>query len=245
MSGLNHLAEELQVYLVDDARARRRHLEVAEGFLRPAQQGVPLCVALVLTLDVALKREYRAVQVHLHGVVYHQVGLHEGIYPLRITTEASRCRAHGREVNDDRHTCEVLQHHAGGQEGKLRALRYSRIPLGEREHILLAHQCPPCAQDVLQHHLHGVGQRVHTRCALSGEVGQAVVRERAGGSLEVGASAKRVVRAGHPCFPSLCACPHYTTSPSLPSDSVAGHCGPATLVLLRRVLLQISLPVQS
>ena len=56
-----------------DPGARRHHAEAVERLLRPAQQRVPLGVAPVLELDVALVRLGGAEQVDLHRVVDHEV----------------------------------------------------------------------------------------------------------------------------------------------------------------------------
>lgn len=62
----------LQVDLVDDAGAGRDDLEAVEGGLAPAQELVPLAVALVLHLHVALEGVRPAEDVDDHGVVDHQ-----------------------------------------------------------------------------------------------------------------------------------------------------------------------------
>ena len=66
--------EELEVDLVDDARARRHDLEVGERPLAPAQKRIALAVALELELGVPRDREPRRVLVHLHRVVDHELG---------------------------------------------------------------------------------------------------------------------------------------------------------------------------
>jgi hypothetical protein len=52
-AGADDGGEVFQVDLMDDAGARRHDAEVLERLLRPAKEGVPLAVALVLELDVA------------------------------------------------------------------------------------------------------------------------------------------------------------------------------------------------
>jgi hypothetical protein len=71
---LDHAREELEVDLVDDSRVRRHDLEVVEGRLAPAQEGVALAVPFELELGVAEHRTRRCVFVHLHGVVDHELG---------------------------------------------------------------------------------------------------------------------------------------------------------------------------
>ena len=53
---LDHAREVLEVHLVADAGVRRRDLEVREGALAPAQEGVALAVSLVVAIDVRADR---------------------------------------------------------------------------------------------------------------------------------------------------------------------------------------------
>src|SRR3546814_5030953 len=52
----HHAGEVLEVHLVDDAGARRHHLEVLERLLAPAQEAVALLVAFELDLAVEVQR---------------------------------------------------------------------------------------------------------------------------------------------------------------------------------------------
>src|SRR5579872_6023366 len=54
----NHRGKVFQVNLVANSRAGRNHAEIAECLLAPAQQGIPLAVALIFALDVPAKREH-------------------------------------------------------------------------------------------------------------------------------------------------------------------------------------------
>jgi hypothetical protein len=114
--GLHHLAEILQVHLMHDARARGHHAEAVERALRPAQQHVPLAVALELFLDIQEEGVLRAEVVHLHGVVDHKVGGHDGVDTLGVFAALLHRVAHRHEVYDARHAREVLQDHAGGHQ---------------------------------------------------------------------------------------------------------------------------------
>ena len=57
--------EELEVDLVDDARPRRHDAQVAKSRLSPAEQLIPLAVAVVLALDVVSERARRPEPVDL------------------------------------------------------------------------------------------------------------------------------------------------------------------------------------
>jgi hypothetical protein len=68
---LDYAREVLEVDLVDDPGVRRDDLQVVEGALAPAQEGVALAVALVVTVDVGRDRHARREGVDLHRVVDH------------------------------------------------------------------------------------------------------------------------------------------------------------------------------
>ena len=111
------LPEVLQVHLMADAGAGRHDAQSLERLLGPAEQGVALAVAPVLELDVALVRLGRAEQVHLHGMVDHQVDRDRRLDRERIGAGALRGAAHRGEVDDGRHAGEVLHQHARRHEG--------------------------------------------------------------------------------------------------------------------------------
>ena len=77
----HHLCQVLQVDLVHDPRPRRDHTQAIERPLSPAQQEISLPVALVFKLDVAREGAGHAEDVHLHRVIDHQIGGHNGIHP--------------------------------------------------------------------------------------------------------------------------------------------------------------------
>ena len=123
--------EELEVHLVDDPGARRDDLEVVEGALTPAQEGVALAVPLELELGVAEDGAPRRELVHLHGVVDHELDGEERIDLPRIAPEVVHGVSHRREIDDGRHAREVLQQHAAGREGDLLRRLRRRHPAGD------------------------------------------------------------------------------------------------------------------
>ncbi len=123
--------EELEVHLVDDPGARRDDLEVVEGALTPAQEGVALAVPLELELGVAEDREPRRELVHLHGVVDHELDGEERVDLPRIAAEVVHRVSHRGEVDDGRHAREVLQQHAAGRERDLLRRLRRRHPAGD------------------------------------------------------------------------------------------------------------------
>ena len=66
---LDHAGEVLDVDLMDDSGARWDDLEVLEGGLSPAQEGVSLAVPLELELDVVRERKARGELVDLNRMV--------------------------------------------------------------------------------------------------------------------------------------------------------------------------------
>ena len=58
---------------MDDPRSGRHDLEVVEGLLAPAEEGVALAVALVLAVDVDVDRHPVCKCVDLDRVVDHEL----------------------------------------------------------------------------------------------------------------------------------------------------------------------------
>ena len=131
--------EVLEVDLVDDAGARRDDPQVAERGLRPAQELVALPVALVLAPDVEGEGSLAAPRVDLDGVVDDQVRGHERVDPGGIAAQRRHRVAHRREVDDRRHTGEVLEDDPRGHERDLRLAAAAGPPCRERGDVLLAH----------------------------------------------------------------------------------------------------------
>ena len=158
--GPHRLCQELEVDLVADAGAGRHHAEIVEGALAPLQEVIALDVALVLVLDVACDRLWRAELVDDHRVVDDEVDGDERVDLLGVAAERLHAVAHGSEVDDRRHAGEVLHQHARGPEADL-LVRGALVDepgrdrldvgLGDGAAVLVA-------QEVLEQHLHGEGQ---------------------------------------------------------------------------------------
>ncbi len=143
---LDDAREVLEVDLVADAGAGRHHLEVAERALAPAEEGVPLEVALELELDVPREREPRGELVDLDGVVDHELGRDQRVHARRIAAELGDRVPHRREVDDGRDAGEVLEQHAPRRERDLARRLGVRIPARDRvgvaavpQHVLEQH----------------------------------------------------------------------------------------------------------
>jgi hypothetical protein len=66
----HHLRQVLQIDLMHDAHPRRHNPEVGKGLLCPLEELIPLAILLILSLNIALKRQDRPKRVYLHGVIY-------------------------------------------------------------------------------------------------------------------------------------------------------------------------------
>src|SRR6185503_3717583 len=103
--------------------------EVPEGLRAPAEERVPLLVALVLDRRVLQERRDRAELVHLDRVVDHEIRRLERVDPVRVAPERSYRLAHRREVDHRGHAGEILEKDARRVEGYLLRGDGGRIPL--------------------------------------------------------------------------------------------------------------------
>src|SRR5699024_4458429 len=104
LAGHDHACQVLDVDLVHDAGARGYHLEVVESGLAPAQELVPLVVALVLDLHIALEGVRAAEHVDLDRVVDHQFGWGLRVDAGGIAAQFGHRLTHGGQVHDAGHT---------------------------------------------------------------------------------------------------------------------------------------------
>ena len=88
----------LDVDLMDDARLGRHDAEVAERGLSPAQEHVPLAVAVVLELRVQLERVGPAEVIDLHRVIDDELDRLQRVHAIRVAAERDDAVAHGGEI---------------------------------------------------------------------------------------------------------------------------------------------------
>jgi hypothetical protein len=161
LPGEDRARQVLDVDLVHDAGAGRHDLEVVERALAPAEELVALAVALVLDLDVAPERLGGAEHVGDHRVVDDHLGGGERVDLGGVAAEVGHGLAHRGEVDDARDTGEVLHDHPGRGELDLLARVCVGVPAGDRPDVVLGDVGAVLgAQQVLQQHLQGEGQRV-------------------------------------------------------------------------------------
>jgi hypothetical protein len=153
--------EVLDVDLVDDAGTGRDDLELVERGLAPAQELVPLLVAPVLELHVALEGVRPAEHVRDHRVVDDQLGRGERIDPRRVTAQVADRLPHGRQVDDARYAREVLHEDPRGGELDLDARVGGRFPAAQRPDVVGGDvRAVLGAEQVLQENLQAVRQAV-------------------------------------------------------------------------------------
>ena len=150
----DHAGKVFEVDLVDDAGVGRDHGEALERLLAPAQEGVPLGVALELALSVAGERIRRAEHVDLHRMIDDELDGGERVDPRRIAAQLRDRIAHRRQVDDDGYAGEVLEQDPRRGERDLRGWLGPGVPArdgldvggGDRAVALRA-------QEVLEQHL--------------------------------------------------------------------------------------------
>ena len=142
-----------EIHLVANAGIRRNDLEIVQGFLSPAQEGVALDVALKFEFRVEREGHVGAELVHLHGVVDHQFRGQQGIHFFRIAAQRANRFAHRGEIDDGGHAGKILQQHARGHEGNFLLRRGVGIPAGQRLDISGMNESPVLlAQKIFQQH---------------------------------------------------------------------------------------------
>jgi hypothetical protein len=207
------LGQELQVHLVDDPSCRGHHAEVREGLLPPAQELVALTVPLELDLGVLLQGVRGGEDIHLDGVVDHQIHWDERTDLPGISPQVLDRGPHGRQVHHGRDAGEILQDHPGRHVRKLHVGRRRGMPSRQIPDVGIGDQLAVYRS---QHRLEKDLDREGHAVDAGGEAGllqgvQAVNRGRAVSSLEGAAGAENV---GFHGFPPVI---RSTTAPRMPT----------------------------
>ena len=144
---------------MDDADAGRHDLERIERLHAPLEKLVAFAVPLELHLQIFLHRDGGAGKIHLHRVVHHQVHRHQRLDELRVFAQLLHRRAHRRQIHQERHTGEILQHDARDHERNFLRAGFGRLPICQRADCRLAHAfAVAIAEDGLEHEADGDGQ---------------------------------------------------------------------------------------
>ena len=119
-----------------DPDPRWDQLESFERLLSPLEKLVTLPVALELHLQIEFQRARRPEKIHLHRVIHHQIDGHKWLDDFRVATQPRDCATHRREINNQRHTGEILQHNARHHERNLCVGWRFCVPVRQRLDIL-------------------------------------------------------------------------------------------------------------
>ena len=195
----HRLGEIFEIDLVADAGAGRHDAEIAEGLLAPFQEVVALLVALIFELDVAGEGHRRAELVDDDRMVDDEVDRHQRVDLLRVAAERGHGVAHRGEVDHRRHAGEVLHQHAGRAVGDLDAgLALVGQPAGDGLDVVLGDRAAVLvAQQVLEQHLHRIGQLGDAGQAVLLGLDEVVIDVFRAAHLEGAAAIEAVERFGH------------------------------------------------
>src|SRR4051812_19270593 len=109
MSGReNAPGEVLEIYLMDDADARRHHFERVESLHPPFEELVAFAIAMKFHLKVLPQCIRRAREINLNRVIHNKIYRHKRLNDLRIFSKALNRRAHGGEIDKQGNTGEIL-----------------------------------------------------------------------------------------------------------------------------------------
>src|SRR3546814_9114705 len=125
-------------------------------------------------------------------MVDNQIDRRQRIDLLGVAAQLGQRLAHGREVDHGRHAGEVLQQNAGRAIGDLAVGTPVLQPLAEGANVVRRHAAAVLeAQQVLQQHLHGIGQARNVAELRGGRL-QTVVAVGLAADLEVAAGLQGV-----------------------------------------------------
>ena len=149
----DHAGELLDVQLMADALSRWHDAHVLEGFLGPFQKVVALAVALELQLHVLIHAAVAAGRIGDDRVIDDQIARHLGVDLLRVAAQIGAGLAHDGEIDEHRHTREVLEQHARRRELHFLA----RFACQASSHDAIGHSLglrlrAPAAQGIFQQH---------------------------------------------------------------------------------------------
>ncbi len=194
----NHFGQEFQIHLVHDARGGRNHAEILKGLLAPAQEFVTLAIALKLNFGVVFKCAGIAEEVHLHGVVDHQVHRNQWIDLGGVAAQPLHRRAHGGQIHHGGNSGEVLEDHARGLERNFAGRGSLGVPLGQRDDVFFRHQrAIAVSQQGFQKDLDGKRQARNAALAGLFQAVEAVDDGVAARSVQCGARAEIVMSLIH------------------------------------------------
>jgi len=179
---------------VHDPSSGRNDPEVPEGPLSKLEQLVAFPVPVELQSHVEPERLGASVVIHLDRMIDDQVAGNHRVDPIGITAHARHGIAHGGQIHHTGDPGEVLQHHAGRQEGKLHDITTGRTPGHHLAHMILGDEpLSAGAQCIFEEDTDGEGQSVKGAETLGGQSGQVVNRGLLGAEIEGDPAAERIL----------------------------------------------------
>ncbi len=178
---------------MDDAGVGRHDLEVVEGPLSPAQEGVALTVARELEFCVERERVGAPEVIDLHRVVDDEFHRLQRVDTGRVAAERDHRVTHGGKVDHAGNAGEVLEQDARRHERDLLLDRRGGVPVGEGTDVVrLDEGVVLAAQQVFEQDLHRVRQARHARITGSFERRQAVHLDRLIADSKLGAGIETI-----------------------------------------------------
>ena len=122
-----------------DADTGGNDLERVERLHAPFQKLVTLAVPVEFHLQILFQRVGGTRKVHLHRVVHHQIHRHQRFDDFGVFAHPGGGGAHRRQIHQQRHAGEILQHDARHNKGNFRRAGLNRLPVRQRADRRLAH----------------------------------------------------------------------------------------------------------
>jgi len=140
-------------------------------------------------------------------MIDHQVNRHNRVDLRRVATQTGHCRTQRGQVHQGGHAGEVLQDHAGGEEGQLPPARRSAVPVGQGQDVLAGdHPAVLFAQQRFEQDPDRERQAVDIRQAVLLKPVQAVIAHgSAAAGCQRSARPKSVRNHAHPSSPRCAA----------------------------------------
>jgi hypothetical protein len=124
-----------QIHLMHDADARRHHAKGLKRLLAPLQKFVTFSITFKLIFEIEFDRFWDPGKIYLDRMIDNQVNWHQWFDNFRVLTDLCHRSTHGRQINQQRHTGEILQYDPGHDERNLFLRRVLRIPTRQRRDI--------------------------------------------------------------------------------------------------------------
>src|SRR5690606_36405940 len=106
-----------EVHLVDNTDAGWHHSKGVKGLLTPFEELVTLAVAGEFASQVHAQCLSGTETIHVDRVIDHQIDGHEGFDDPGVASEIFHRAAHGGEINQKRHSGEILQYNSRHHKG--------------------------------------------------------------------------------------------------------------------------------